>query len=48
MIAFESIWSSLDWNKPSRDFYESIGALSQDEWVGYRLEGNRLKDFANR
>lgn len=41
-------WSCLDWNKPSRDFYESIGALSQDEWVGYRLEGNRLKDFANR
>lgn len=40
-------WSCLDWNKPSRDFYESIGALSQDEWVGYRLEGNRLKDFAN-
>jgi len=40
-------WSCLDWNTPSRDFYESIGAVSQDEWVGYRLEGDRLVNFAN-
>lgn len=39
-------WSCLDWNTPSREFYESIGAQSQDEWVGYRLEGQRLNDFA--
>jgi GNAT superfamily N-acetyltransferase len=39
-------WSCLDWNKPSRDFYESIGAKSQDEWVGYRMSGQVLKDFA--
>ncbi len=40
-------WSCLDWNKPSRDFYESIGAKSQDEWIGYRLEGESLTNFAN-
>ena len=40
-------WSCLDWNKPSRDFYESIGAKSQDEWVGYRMTGQTLIDFAN-
>jgi len=40
-------WSCLDWNKPSRDFYESIGAKSQDEWIGYRLEGESLINFAN-
>ncbi|WP_421716344.1 GNAT family N-acetyltransferase [Arcobacter arenosus] len=40
-------WSCLDWNKPSRDFYESIGAKSQDEWIGYRLEGDSLINFAN-
>ena len=40
-------WSCLDWNTPSRDFYESIGAVSQDEWIGYRLEGDRLINFAN-
>ena len=39
-------WSCLDWNKPSRDFYESIGAASQDEWVGYRMSGQTLIDFA--
>ncbi|WDE07123.1 GNAT family N-acetyltransferase [Thalassomonas viridans] len=39
-------WSCLDWNKPSRDFYESIGAVSQDEWVGYRMSGQTLTDFA--
>lgn len=39
-------WSCLDWNKPSRDFYESIGAESQDEWVGYRMSGNTLIQFA--
>ena len=40
-------WSCLDWNKPSRDFYQSIGAQSQDEWVGYRMSGQTLIDFAN-
>lgn len=40
-------WSCLDWNKPSRDFYHSIGAQSQDEWVGYRMSGQTLIDFAN-
>ncbi|WP_028303366.1 GNAT family N-acetyltransferase [Oceanospirillum maris] len=39
-------WSVLDWNKPSIDFYESFGAKPQDEWVGYRLTGDALKDFA--
>ena len=39
-------WSCLDWNKPSRDFYESIGAIAQSEWVGYRMSGETLVDFA--
>jgi GNAT superfamily N-acetyltransferase len=39
-------WSCLDWNTPSRKFYESIGAKSLDEWVGYRLEGDSLINFA--
>jgi len=41
-------WSCLDWNKPSRDFYQSIGAVSQDEWVGYRMSGQTLIDFAEQ
>jgi len=39
-------WSCLDWNKPSRDFYEGVGAIAQSEWVGYRLSGQALVDFA--
>jgi len=39
-------WSCLDWNQPSRDFYESIGAVAQSEWVGYRMSGDTLVNFA--
>ena len=40
-------WRVLDWNEPSIQFYQSIGALPQDEWVGYRLDGQSLLDFSN-
>ena len=40
-------WSVLDWNEPAIQFYRSIGAISQDEWVGYRLTGKALEEFAN-
>jgi len=39
-------WSVLDWNEPAIKFYESIGARAQSEWVGYRLDGKALLDFA--
>ena len=39
-------WSVLDWNQPAIDFYKSIGATPQDEWVRYRMEGKVLEDFA--
>ncbi|MBT7950679.1 MAG: GNAT family N-acetyltransferase [Gammaproteobacteria bacterium] len=40
-------WNVLDWNEPAIKFYQSIGAKSQDEWIGYRLEGESLQKFAN-
>ncbi len=40
-------WSCLDWNTPSREFYESLGAEPQSEWLGYRMSGQTLVDFAN-
>ena len=40
-------WSVLDWNEPAIKFYESIGAKPQSEWIGYRLQGKSLSDFAN-
>lgn len=39
-------WSVLDWNEPAIQFYQSIGAKAQDEWVGYRLAGKSLEEFA--
>jgi len=39
-------WSCLDWNTPAREFYEAIGAKSQDEWIGYRMSGETLSRFA--
>lgn len=31
-------WVCLDWNRPSIDFYRSMGATSLDEWTIYRLD----------
>ncbi|MCE9559017.1 MAG: GNAT family N-acetyltransferase [Armatimonadetes bacterium] len=39
-------WSVLDWNTPSIEFYESIGARGKPEWLGYRLDGGALAEFA--
>jgi len=35
-------WSVLDWNKPSIDFYEGLGARPNAGWIVYRLEGAAL------
>ena len=39
-------WACLDWNRPSIDFYRSLGAAAMDEWTTYRLTGETLKNFA--
>ena len=39
-------WSCLDWNKPSIDFYLSLGATPMDGWTVYRLTGDTLKNMA--
>ncbi len=35
-------WSVLDWNKPSIEFYRSIGAQPMSEWTVQRLTGDAL------
>ena len=35
-------WSVLRWNKMAIGFYESLGAVPMDEWIGYRLSGEAL------
>ncbi|MBR3008981.1 MAG: GNAT family N-acetyltransferase [Stomatobaculum sp.] len=39
-------WACLDWNKPSIDFYLSLGAVPMEEWTVYRLTGNTLNAMA--
>ncbi|MCX4661027.1 GNAT family N-acetyltransferase [Streptomyces uncialis] len=41
-------WSVLDWNKPSIDFYRSLGATPQDEWTVHRLTDKALTTLAAR
>jgi GNAT superfamily N-acetyltransferase len=41
-------WAVLDWNKPSIDFYESIGAKPLSDWIVYRLQGEALQKMAER
>jgi GNAT superfamily N-acetyltransferase len=40
-------WSVLKWNEPSIRFYESIGARMMSEWVGMRVDGERLQKLAS-
>ncbi len=38
-------WWCLDWNKPSIDFYLSIGAEPMEDWTVYRISGDTLKQM---
>jgi GNAT superfamily N-acetyltransferase len=39
-------WWVLNWNKPTIDFYHSIGAVPMDEWTVYRVSGQALTRLA--
>ncbi|CAN5361429.1 GNAT family N-acetyltransferase [soil metagenome] len=39
-------WAVLDWNKPSIDFYDSLGAKPLGDWITYRLSGDPLAKLA--
>ena len=39
-------WQVLDWNKPARDFYESLGAMPNSAWINYRISGAALRRLA--
>lgn len=40
-------WSVLDWNTPSIEFYEALGAVPMKEWIGYRVDGPALDALAD-
>ena len=39
-------WWCLDWNKPSIDFYLSLGAEPMSDWTVYRIAGDTLSSLA--
>ena len=39
-------WACLNWNEPSIQFYQSMGAVPMDEWTVYRLQGEALQNMA--
>ena len=41
-------WTCLDWNKPSIDFYLSLGAIPMDQWTVYRLDAKALENLAKK
>ena len=41
-------WVCLDWNKPSIDFYKSLGAVPMDDWTIYRVAGDTLTALAEQ
>ena len=41
-------WVCLDWNKPSIDFYKSLGAMPMEDWTIYRIAGDTLTALAKQ
>ena len=39
-------WAVLDWNRPAREFYESLGAEANTAWISYRITGDALRRLA--
>lgn len=39
-------WWCLDWNRPSIDFYLSLGAEPMNDWTVYRIAGDTLRSLA--
>lgn len=40
-------WCCLDWNKPSIEFYKSLGAEAMEDWTVYRIAGATLTQLAS-
>lgn len=39
-------WAVLNWNTPSIEFYDSLGATAKTEWTVRRLDGEALERLA--
>lgn len=41
-------WWCLDWNRPSIDFYRSMGAVPMDDWTVYRISDETLEKLGRK
>jgi GNAT superfamily N-acetyltransferase len=41
-------WQVLDWNTPSIEFYEGLGAKRMKQWLPMRVEGQALLELAKK
>jgi GNAT superfamily N-acetyltransferase len=41
-------WLVLDWNTPSIEFYEGLGARRMQQWLPMRVEGEALLELARQ
>lgn len=39
-------WAVLDWNESAIGFYRSLGAVPQDDWTVFRVDGEALRALA--
>jgi GNAT superfamily N-acetyltransferase len=39
-------WVVLDWNESAHRFYRGIGATPMEEWTGWRLTGDALRELS--
>lgn len=40
-------WSVLDWNKKAINFYDSLEANPQSQWITYRMDESKIKKIVN-
>jgi len=40
-------WQVLNWNTPSIEFYQRLGARQLDDWLPFRLDGAALASFGD-
>ena len=41
-------WNCLKWNSPSLKFYQGLGAVKMEEWVGLRLTRDAMENLAEK
>lgn len=41
-------WWCLDWNTPSIEFYQSMGAVPMNEWTTFRITGETLEKLGKK